>query len=104
MRVCRIVMKAAWAEMFEPGHVRASLRDCVGAYRLALTAIANQRMRSQRDELAFVLHRRRCTSRRDALHNDFHAAAPGRSVESSPNSTHGLVHLIQVRSASQAEW
>ena len=33
-----------------------------------------------------------------------HAAAPGRSVESSPNSTHGLVHLIQVRSASQAEW
>ena len=21
-----------------------------------------------------------------------------------PNSTHGLVHLIQVRSASQAEW
>jgi hypothetical protein len=27
-----------------------------------------------------------------------------RSVESSPNSTHSLVHLIQVRSASQAEW
>jgi hypothetical protein len=35
-------MKVAWAEMFEPGHVRASLRDCVGAYRRrALTAIAN---------------------------------------------------------------
>src|SRR4051812_39919634 len=31
-------------------------------------------------------------------------AAPGRSVESSRNSTHSLVHLIQVRSASQAEW
>jgi hypothetical protein len=35
---------------------------------------------------------------------DLGDAAPGRSVESSPNSTHSLVHLIQVRSASQAEW
>ena len=34
-------MKAAWAEMFEPGHVRASLHDCIGAYRRrALTTIA----------------------------------------------------------------